>query len=370
MSRFDPAELDEIRARIALPELIASLGVELKKKGREYLGLCPFHNERTPSFTVVPGQFWHCFGCGAHGDAISFLMRIKGIEFAAAVETLADRSGLKLGRMTEAQKAQTAERARLEAEAARRERAQATADAREIWATCHPAGGTLVQTYLEARGIEIAALGGVPPTLRYHPALRLAKGDHRPAMVAAVQDPAGAIAAVHRTFLSADGAGKADVERPKRMFGPVWQGAVRLTARAAHMLIAEGIETSLSVLVSLRKTGGVERIGPDYGVWAALSLGNIAGSGDVNYFGKPHPRPSRNGQRLPTAVPDMTRPGVVLPAGTKLVTVCADADNRDPEAAEALLLRAAARWQARGICVRIARPPAGMDFNDLLAGAA
>ncbi len=220
MSRYDAAELDEIRARVPLPELIASLGVELKKKGREYLGLCPFHSERTPSFTVVPGQFWHCFGCGAHGDAISFLMRVKGIEFTAAVETLADRSGVRLGRMTEAEKAQVAARARLEAEAARRERAQATADAREIWATCHPAGGTLVQTYLESRGINPEAIGGIPPTLRYHPALRLAKGDHRPAMVAAVQDPAGAIAAVHRTFLAADGQARRTWSGPSACLAP------------------------------------------------------------------------------------------------------------------------------------------------------
>ena len=64
--------------------------VPLKKKGREYVACCPFHNEKTPSFTVSPSkQFYHCFGCGAHGTAISFLMEYEHAEFVEAVETLA-----------------------------------------------------------------------------------------------------------------------------------------------------------------------------------------------------------------------------------------------------------------------------------------
>jgi hypothetical protein len=86
--------------------------------------------------------------------------------------------------------------------------------------------------------------------------------------------------------------------------------------------------------------------------------------------GEPHPVPQRPGQRLPTTVPDMDRPGIVLPEGTREWTICADADNKDPHAAEALLTRAAARARALGIVPRIARPPEGMDFNDLLQGAA
>ena len=66
--------LDELRARITVSELIATK-VKLVRRGREATGLCPFHNEKTPSFTVNDEKgFYHCFGCGAHGDIISFIM--------------------------------------------------------------------------------------------------------------------------------------------------------------------------------------------------------------------------------------------------------------------------------------------------------
>jgi DNA primase len=356
MSRFDPQELDEIRHRIGLPDLAARLGIELKRKGREYLGLCPFHNERTPSFTIVPGKFYHCFGCGSHGDAVGLVMRMKGIDFPEAVAMLAEESGVALGRLGAAEKDRARERAKAEAEAATAERAQATEDAREIWRSCRPAEGSLVEDYLRSRAIEPEALGGVPRSLRFHPALRLAKGDYRPAMVAAVQAPADPIVAVHRTFLRADGKGKAEIERPKRMFGPVWQGAVRFGPATPEMRIAEGIETSLSVLVVTLLEGR--------SVWAALSLGNMAGSGDEDYLGDAHP--SRPGHRLPVTVPDMERPGLILPELCRAVTLCVDMDNKDPWASEALIARAYARYRAEGLRVDIARPPAGMDFNDLL----
>ncbi len=69
--------------------------VPLKKKGANYQACCPFHNEKTPSFTVSPTkQFYHCFGCGAHGTAISFLMEHAGLDFPEAVRDLAARVGL------------------------------------------------------------------------------------------------------------------------------------------------------------------------------------------------------------------------------------------------------------------------------------
>ena len=73
--------------------------VPLKKTGREYQACCPFHNEKTPSFTVSPGkQFYHCFGCGAHGTSIGFLMEYDHMEFNEAVEQLAERLGLEVPR--------------------------------------------------------------------------------------------------------------------------------------------------------------------------------------------------------------------------------------------------------------------------------
>src|SRR5687768_3063626 len=76
---------------------VVSRYVQLKKGGANYLGLCPFHGEKSPSFTVSPAkQFYHCFGCGAHGSAIGFLMNYDRLEFPDAVEELANRAGLKV----------------------------------------------------------------------------------------------------------------------------------------------------------------------------------------------------------------------------------------------------------------------------------
>jgi len=84
--------IDELVARTDIVELIDSR-VPLKKAGREYTACCPFHNEKTPSFTVSPTkQFYHCFGCGAHGTAIGFLMEFEHMEFPEAVEELARRA--------------------------------------------------------------------------------------------------------------------------------------------------------------------------------------------------------------------------------------------------------------------------------------
>lgn len=95
-----PAFLDELRARIPLGALIGRR-VRLTRAGRELKGLCPFHAEKTPSFHVVEDKgFFHCFGCGAHGDAIGFLMRADGLSFMEAVERLAAEAGLAVPRAT------------------------------------------------------------------------------------------------------------------------------------------------------------------------------------------------------------------------------------------------------------------------------
>jgi len=96
--------------------------------------------------------------------------------------------------------------------------------------------------------------------------------------------------------------------------------------------------------------------------WAALSLGNLSGSG----IGEGEPHPSRVGKRLPSPVPDPDRPGLVLPPVVRRVILLADADAGDPETAEVLLQRGARRFAGAGLSVSIARPPAGSDFNDVL----
>ena len=91
---FPPGFLDELRSRISLADLVGRR-VRLVRRGREHSGLCPFHNEKTPSFYVVEDKgFFHCFGCGAHGDAIGFVMRADNLDFIEAVERLAGEAGI------------------------------------------------------------------------------------------------------------------------------------------------------------------------------------------------------------------------------------------------------------------------------------
>ncbi|ANJ67687.1 DNA primase [Halothiobacillus diazotrophicus] len=96
MSFIPESFIDDVLARTDLVELIHRQ-VPLKKKGREYAACCPFHQEKTPSFYVNPDkQFYHCFGCGAHGNAISFLMDYEHRDFRGAIEQLAEAVGLSL----------------------------------------------------------------------------------------------------------------------------------------------------------------------------------------------------------------------------------------------------------------------------------
>lgn len=90
--------IEELLNRVDIVELIER-HVPLKRSGREFMACCPFHEEKTPSFTVSPQkQFYHCFGCGAHGSAIGFMMNYEGLEFVDAVEELARHAGLNVPR--------------------------------------------------------------------------------------------------------------------------------------------------------------------------------------------------------------------------------------------------------------------------------
>jgi DNA primase len=96
--RIPDSFLDELVSRSDIVEII-SARVPLKKAGREYKACCPFHNEKSPSFSVsAEKQFYHCFGCGAHGTVIGFLMQYEKMEFLDAVADLAQRAGLELPR--------------------------------------------------------------------------------------------------------------------------------------------------------------------------------------------------------------------------------------------------------------------------------
>lgn len=139
---------DEIRRRINILDVV-STHVTLKRSGRRYTGLCPFHSEKTPSFTVNPELgFFYCFGCHAGGDVFDFVMRMGSVSFPDALADLADRAGVRLERTAEEER-QGGERERLlrtVAEAEAYYRAQLAAEE-----------GRVARRYLAERGVDPAA---------------------------------------------------------------------------------------------------------------------------------------------------------------------------------------------------------------------
>ena len=198
-----------------------------------------------------------------------------------------------------------------------REPSRAGIRARELWIQAAPAAGTLVEIYLRSRGITLP----VPSSLRFLPQTKHSLTDQLlPAMIAAVTIwPERRPCAVHRTFLATDGQGKALVDTPKMTLGPCRRGAVRLAEATDRLMVGEGIETCLAAMQATGRSA-----------WAAMSTSGV-----------------RN---------------LELPVHVKEVIILADADRPGEEAAQ----YAAARWLREGRRVRIARPPKGQDFNDLL----
>ena len=143
---FPPSFLDELRNRIPLASLVGRQ-VRLIRRGRELAGLCPFHHEKTPSFYVVEDKgFFHCFGCGAHGDAVGYLMRAENLDFIEAIERLASEAGLAVPQQTP-QERERAQRQKTQLEALA---AAANFYEARLWA---PAGAR-ARDYLAARGLD------------------------------------------------------------------------------------------------------------------------------------------------------------------------------------------------------------------------
>lgn len=144
--------VDDVKQRIDIVDLIAE-SVPLKKAGRNYKGLCPFHQEKTPSFVVFPDtQSWHCFGsCGEGGDAFSFVQKREGVDFGEALRILAERAGVRL--QPESEEATQ--------EAKERDRLQAILEAAAAYYSKQLAApaGEAARSYLAKRGVgqEIAA---------------------------------------------------------------------------------------------------------------------------------------------------------------------------------------------------------------------
>ena len=145
MARIPDAFIDDLLARSDIVEVVGSR-VPLKRQGKEYAARCPFHDERSASFTVSPTkQFYHCFGCGAHGTAISFLMNYDRLEFLDAVEELAKRAGMEVPRETHARSPQQQDDSREQYSAL---------DAATRFFQKQLEGSDKAQAYLDGRGVD------------------------------------------------------------------------------------------------------------------------------------------------------------------------------------------------------------------------
>ena len=194
--------------------------------------------------------------------------------------------------------------------------AKRTQAALAIWRSAKLAQETPVETYLASRSIDLP----VPDALRFHAGLKHPSGGIWPAMVALVTKGAdGTPLAIHRTFLARDGAGKAPVDPQKMMLGSCRGGAVCLADPGDVLMVGEGIETCLAAMMV-----------SGHPAWAALSTSGLR--------------------------------GLDLPKYVRDVIVLADGDEKGEAAARDCALR----WKRQGQRARIARPPWGMDFNDML----
>lgn len=299
-------DLAALKAAHPLAEIVVPYVNGPRRVNGRTFWLCPFHDERTPSFSITPdGGAFKCFGCGAGGDVIKFVMLAEGLDFKAALEFLhkdaAPTSPAKSQPLPQHDSNDLARRIKA---------------AVDIWHSTSPAAGTLVETYLRGRGITAP----IPPSIRYAPNLQhTPTGQFFPTMVAAVQGPDRQIVGIHRTFIRHDGKGKIPFSKPRMMLGPCAQGAVRLAKAGPKLAVGEGIETCLSVLQET-----------DLPVWAAGSAPNIK--------------------------------ALILPSCVKEIILLPDGDEPGEIAAK----EAARRFISEGRAVKIARPPQGMDFNDVL----
>lgn len=271
------------------------------RNGQGWLARCPAHDDGSPSLSLADGESGRllvkCFA-GCEARAVLAALRQRGLldsHASPAPYTPAPAIVKEPGDYI-----------------------------RRLWQSSLPVQATPVETYIHTRGI----VGSLPPALRFLPRHRHARTQtFWPVMLAAVTDCAGDLRALHRTYLTAEGRGKAPVEPTKMMLGTVGGCAVHLGDAGERLAIAEGIETTLSIT---HATG--------IPAWAALSAGGITG----------------------LALPP-------LPLAREVI-ICADHDENGvgQRAADT----AAGRWLAEGRRVRVALPPrAGQDFNDLLRGA-
>src|SRR5215831_15490471 len=290
--------------RAVTAETIAK-ALDGRKAGGCWMARCPAHDDRKPSLSITDSQDGKVLvRCHAGCDQDDLIAALRMRGMWGTADRRGGRSRRENGRCPAFER---------DPDALTRTQA-----ALAIWRASKPAEGTPVETYLRSRGLLLSP----PPAIRFHAGLKHPSGGVWPAMVALVTRGAdGAPLALHRTFLARDGGSKAPVDPQKMMLGPCRGGAVRLATFGDVLMVGEGVETCLA---AMQATG--------HPAWAALSTSGLR--------------------------------ALDLPGNVREVIVLADGD----EPGEAAARDRAWRWKREGRRVRIARPPQGMDFNDLLAG--
>lgn len=301
------ASIDFDRLRSDNPlSAVAGAVVKLSRSGNLLQGCCPFHADRSPSFVIYPDQRFHCFGCGAAGDVVDFVMRLHGVGYREGLATLEG------GQMPVAPIRQLVTNDRSDAE----RKAKAAA----VWSSAVAISGTPAEAYLRRRGISIS----LPDCLRFARLRFMKERALHPCLVALVQSIDGQPQAVHRVYLNENG-GKADLPDGKVKFslGPLGGGAIRLSAAAPEMGLCASVEDGLSLMEL-----------------TALPVWAVTG--------------------------DPTLDKIALPSVVHSVVIGHDADASGMEAAR----RAAHRHDEQGLRVRVLPPAPGLkDFNQELQEA-
>lgn len=224
----------DIRDRFPLSGVARQAGVKLAGAGRELKGCCPFHPDKSPSFTIyADDRRFQCFGCGAEGDVLDFVQRAYGVKLLPAIDML-DGGAL---RELEQQRVVATPKA------------DWSKAARTIWDGAAPISGTPAEAYLRSRGITM----DLPHTLRFAHLRYPQEQSRRPALVAAVCAPDGNLTGIQRTFLTDDG-GKADVPEVKLSLGRVAGGAIQIGPPVASLIVTEGLEDGLTLAQALGRS--------------------------------------------------------------------------------------------------------------------
>jgi len=250
--RLDDAEfrrrVDELKER-TLTSGVVGMATKLTRSGREYKGLCPFHNEKTPSFFVNDAKgFANCFGCGWNGDILKFVMDREGCGFREAYVRLAN-DDLPTWTLAERKKAEAEDRL---------EDLEKEQWARRFFDASKPVAETPGRIYLRARGITIEP----PQFVRFGmiPSWRNKEtgewGRNRPALVCGAQDGTGAVVGIQRIFFRNDNP-SLGVKDCKLSLGTIRGSALRLAPAEPVIIMAEGPEDGLSIMQE----------GPGFPVW-------------------------------------------------------------------------------------------------------